>query len=164
MSGMTVNLIATSFSLIVFAALSVWYVYPRLKVQSKPEAFVPLVGIHLFRNIGMMALAPGMAAAEVSTSVYEQMAYGDLISAALALLAIFLIRTQKSMLIVLGGIWVFNVVGFLDVLHAMSLTMEHGLANLPMGPVWLVGVFYVPLIIVSHIMIFYMLLKPNKTH
>lgn len=162
MSGTTVNLIATSFSLMVFTSIAIWYVYPWVKTQEQLSAFVPLIGIHLFRNVGMMALAPGMAASEVSISIYEQMAYGDLISAALALIAIFIIRNQKSMIVALGAIWVFNIFGFLDVLHAMNLAMGNGLADLPMGATWLVGVFYVPMLIVSHIMIFYMLRKRNK--
>lgn len=162
MNGVTVNLMATSFSLIVFGLLAIWYVYPWIKKQARPQAFVPLIGVHLFRNIGLMALAPGMAVPEVSISIYEQMAYGDFISAILALIAIFLIRSQKSMAIALGAIWIFNIFGFADVLHAMNLAIEHGLANLPMGPTWLVGVFYVPLLIVSHLMIFFMLLKRNS--
>ena len=160
MDGTTVNLIATAFSLITFIFLAIWVAYPKLKTKSKPSLFIPLIGVHLFRNVGMMALAPGMSSPEVPLSVYQQMAFGDLITAVLALITIIIIHSQKVMSsIVVLSVWIFNLFGFLDALHAMKLAMENELANLPMGPMWYVGVFYVPLLIVSHMMIFYFLLK-----
>lgn len=73
-------------------------------------------------------------------------------SALLALLSLVALRRGSSLALPL--VWVFNVVGTLDLLNAL----RHANAIPTLGATWYIPTFFVPLLLVTHVMIFARLL------
>jgi len=84
-------------------------------------------------------------------------AYGDLISAVLALLALGALRTGRTGALVL--VWIFNIVGTVDLVLALS----HADAVPLIGAAWYIPTFWVPLLLVTHVMIFVRLIKKESS-
>ena len=80
-------------------------------------------------------------------------AYGDLAASVLASLALIALRTGWAGAMAL--VWVFNVVGTVDLLNALRRAdaVPH------LGAAWFIPTLFVPLLLVTHFMIFVRLLK-----
>ena len=74
-------------------------------------------------------------------------------SGVLALLGLIALRTGRAGALVL--IWLFNVVGTVDLLNAL----RHVNVAPNFGAAWYIPTFLVPLLLVTHFMIFVRLLK-----
>ena len=141
-------------SLLVFALLAKWLLAPWLARQTRREALFWLTLPHAFRYIGMVFLVPGVVAQPLPSDFANPAAYGDLLTSVLALLVLVALRTGwKGALAV---VWLFNVVGTVDLLNAL----RHLDVVPNFGAVWYIPTFYVPLLLVTHFMIFVRLLKP----
>ena len=102
----------------------------------------------------MVFLVPGIAAQALPDSFAIPAAYGDLISALLALLALIALRTGRTSALVL--VWIFNIVGTVDLIYALS---SGGDAVPDLGATWYIPTFVVPLLLVTHFMIFVRLIR-----
>jgi hypothetical protein len=89
-------------------------------------------------------------------------AYGDLLAMILALLSLIAIRSHWRAAMSL--IWSFNVVGMLDLLEALYNGIASQIYNFNMYTFWLVPTFIVPALLVTHIMMFIMLLRRPREH
>src|SRR5262249_26045621 len=84
-------------------------------------------------------------------------AYGDLISAVLALIAAFFLRYRVPGAIAIA--WLVNILTALDWLHASYLAVSNHLPTYNLGGNWYIVAYYVPAIGVAHVMIFARLLQ-----
>ena len=84
-------------------------------------------------------------------------AYGDLIAALLALLALSGLRTK------LGGIlvWAFSIWGSADLLYAFYEGNQGGLQVGRLGAAYFIVTFAVPLLLITHGLIFRLLLRDD---
>lgn len=148
-----------TLSLIVFSCIAIWYVYPALKHKQWSKALVPLLLVHVFRYGPLTLLMPGQISSEAPVEVAQTIAYGDLVSGVLALAAAIMvwhsITGAKSM------VWLFTIIGFGDLILASVKGIGAGLLDLPMGFNLYILNFYVPMLIVTHIMIILFLMKRN---
>ena len=153
MDMLAIFLLQLALSLVVFGSLARLFLTPWLQKQSRHQALFWLVLPHAFRYIGMVFLVPGVVAPTLPSSFAIPAAYGDLASSVLALLAIIALRTGWAGAITL--VWVFNVVGAADLLNALRRAdaVPH------LGAAWFIPTLFVPLLLVSHFMIFVRLLK-----
>jgi hypothetical protein len=104
----------------------------------------------------MVFLVPGIAAQPLPDSFAIPAAYGDLISALLALLVLIALRADWARALVL--VWIFNIVGSVDLLYALS----HADAVPDLGATWYIPTFLVPLLLVTHFMIFVRLIRKES--
>ncbi len=141
-------------SLLVIALLAKWVLAPWLASQSQREALFWLTLPHAFRHIGMVFLVPGVLAQPLPDDFAIPAAYGDLLAGVLALLALVLLRGGSKGAI--GAVWLFNVVGTVDLLNAL----RHVDVAPNFGAAWYIPTFIVPLLLVTHFMIFVRLFKP----
>ncbi len=155
MSPQAIFVLQFVLSLLVFALLAKWLLAPWLAHQTRREALFWLTLPHAFRYIGLVFLVPGVVAQPLPSDFANPAAYGDLLTSILALLALVALRTSwKGALAV---VWLFNVVGTVDLLNAL----RH-LDIVPnLGAAWYIPTFFVPLLLVTHVMIFVRLLKPT---
>lgn len=149
----------TTLSFLVYVMLAAWYVAPRLTALPLEAALMPLVWVHAFRHVGLTILAPGAADPGIPIALPTMIAYGDLASGMLALIALFALRWKLAGAIAL--VWVFNVVGVADLASATVQGIRHQVFTYPLGVNWLIVTFYVPALWVSSFMIFHRLLKPR---
>ena len=149
MNILTVNLLLSTFVFWVAARI---YVLPKLR----PEVvLVPILLLHSFRHLGLMFLAPGAVYPGIPAQFAYPAAFGDLLTAALAMTAI-LTGTPRAL------VWTFNVVGTLDLLAAITLATIYGAPDF-MGPAYWIPAFWVPALLVTHYLTFLLLTNNEKT-
>ena len=138
------------FSLTVYTLLARWFVSPRLAGWPPEDALVPLLVPHAFRHVGLLFLVPGVVAEPLPGAFSAPAAYGDLLSAALALLSIVSLRRRWRFALPLVG--VFSAVGTFDLFYALGTGFSVG-AQLSMGAAWIIPTFVVPALLVTHGMV-----------
>ena len=153
---LTVNL---AFSTLVLAIAARIYVMPLLRERSARTVLVPILLLHAFRHLGLMFLSPGATYAGIPMEFARPAAYGDLTAALLALLALAAVLRESPLARPL--LWVFNVEGSLDLAHAIYLANVHDAFNF-MGPAYWIPSFWVPALLVTHYIVFVILLRPWK--
>jgi hypothetical protein len=108
------------FGIIVAFGLAAWgvvawnYMWPALRERPILENLKPILLLHAFRYLGLAFLLPGVVSSELPAAFAQPAAYGDLITAILALLALASLRTRYGILVS----WVFNTFGTADLLFA----------------------------------------------
>ena len=140
-------------SLLVIGLLARWILAPWLATQSQREALFWLTLPHAFRHMGMVFLVPGVVAQPLPGDFAIPAAYGDLATGLLALLALIVLRTGWVGALVL--VWVFNIIGTVDLLNGL----RHVDVAPSFGAAWYIPTVFVPLLLVTHFMIFHRLLK-----
>ena len=140
-------------SIVVWSLLARWLLSPWLEKKSRHEALFWLTLPHAFRHVGMVFLVPGVVAQPLPESFANPAAYGDLLTGVLALLALIALRTSWTGAVVL--VWLFNTVGTVDLLNAL----RHVDVAPDFGAAWYIPTFLVPLLLVTHFMIFARLLR-----
>ncbi len=140
-------------SLVVWGVIAKSLLAPWLEKKSPHEALFWLTLPHAFRHIGMVFLVPGVVAQPLPEAFANPAAYGDLVTGVLALLALIALRTGWRGTLAL--VWVFNIVGTVDLLNAL----RHANAVPDLGAAWYIPTFFVPALLVTHFMIYTRLLR-----
>jgi hypothetical protein len=148
------------FALTAYSLVAAWYVVPRLAGRPLREALPPLILPHLVRPVSLWLLAPGVIVRPTLPSAFaEGTAYGDLVAALLALVAVVLVRTARPGAV--AAAWIFNTVGLLDALRNVVVGVRTG-APAEMGAAVLVPAYGVPLLLVTHALVFKVLLDHRR--
>jgi hypothetical protein len=143
--------------LVAFGLTAHWYVMPWLQSVSRKRALTPLLLLHSFRYIGLAFLIPGVTAPALDAGFANPAAYGDLLAAVLALVALIAVRLDGSVATPL--LWVFNIEGTLDLLNALFQGVQRvGVGEL--GATYFIPTVAVPALLVSHAMMFVVLVRP----
>jgi len=144
-------------SVVVFGLVAAWYVWPALARLPRNSALVPLLFVHVFRYVGMTLLVTGMVDSKLPAGFLFSAAYGDLLEAALALASILALRSHWRAAIPL--VWVANTWGFADLLNGVRGVVQLNVPSFDLGTCWYIYTFYAPVVIVSHVLIFGILLR-----
>ena len=161
MSPTTLFGVQFTFSTVLFAIVAKWYVSPALRRLPVSAALVPLFLVHALRYLPSSAFAPGQVDPRVPMDAMAAIAYGDLGSAILALIAASFLRYEWAGAI--GVAWIVNIATGADWLYAGFIAASRQLVTYPMGGNWYIINYYVPLIGVIHVVIFARLLKPTPS-
>lgn len=140
-------------SLIVYALIAKWFVTPWLAGKPINQALILLIFPHALRHVGLTFFVPGVVAEPLPSFFANTAAYGDLISGLLALLALVALRGGWGLALPL--VWLFSIVGTADLLNAL----RQADAVPDLGATWYIPTFWVPILIVTHVMIFARLLR-----
>jgi hypothetical protein len=145
-------------SFIAFGIVTKVYIWPRLRVMRREDALIPLVIPHTFRFVGLSFLIPGVVSPSLSSAFAVPVAYGDLVAAILAGIATLALSARAFWAIPI--VWVFNVWGTIDLLHAIY----QGQIGVRIDPGSLGAAFYIPTVVVpallvTHGLIFRLLLR-----
>jgi hypothetical protein len=144
-------------SLVVYSLIARWYVVPRLAALPLRDALTPLLLLHAFRYLGMVFLVPTVVGTALPAAFAVPAAYGDLLAALLALLAIAALRQAWPLAIPL--VWLFNVEGTLDLVNAFYQGLRN---NVQLGSAYYIPTVAVPALFVTHAMIFAMLIRRTR--
>ena len=109
--------ISAAFGLAAWGAVAWHYIWPELRVRPSPQNLKPILLLHGFRFLGLAFVVPGVVSSELPTTFAQPVAYGDLITAILALLALATLGTRTGTALT----WVFNIFGTADLLIAFYL-------------------------------------------
>lgn len=135
-------------SVVVFALIARWYVSPWLAEKGAYAALAILVIPHAFRHLGLLFLAPPFVGANLDAGFANMAAYGDLAAGLLAIAALLALRAE--MRVAIPVVWVFNIVGSVDLVNALSRAQVVS----ELGITLFIPTFIVPVLLVTHAMIF----------
>lgn len=144
------------FSLTIYALIAKWFVSPWLAQKAFDTALILLILPHAFRHVGMAFLVPNLNAGPLPEPFASTAAYGDLAAAVLAIVAIIALRGRWKFKYAV--VWTFNIVGTVDFANALS----RGEALPHFGPTWFIPALFVPLLLVSHFLIFVRLIARKQ--
>ena len=148
--------LSLTMSLISFSLVARWYALPWMLSVSLKTALTPILLFHSFRHIGMSFLLPGVTAEVLDSGFADPAAYGDLLAAALALLALLALRLEWSA--ATGLVWLFNIIGTLDLLNALF----QGTQRVPpghLGATHFLPAVIVLALLVTHYLVFRLLMR-----
>lgn len=157
MNNVSIFWMQLAVSVVVLGIVAVWYVWPALTRLPRHTALTLLLFVHVPRYVGMTLLVKGMVDPTLPIGFRSSAAYGDLLEAALALASIFALRRNWRFAIAL--VWVTNTWGFADLLNGVRGVLQLNVPSFDLATLWYVYTFYAPLVLVSHLMIFWTLLK-----
>ena len=150
---LTLNLVATT---VVFYVAAKIYVLPRLNRWGPRAVLIPILLLHSLRHLGLMFLTRGATYPGLPSQFAYPAALGDLLTAALAFIALILVL--RNSIRARSMVWVFNIVGTIDLLDAITLATVYDAAPF-MGPAYWIPAFWVPSLLVTHYIVFVILAK-----
>jgi hypothetical protein len=147
--------VSIAFSLIAWGIVTARYLWPELRLRPRVEALRPLLILHSFRFIGLAFLVPGVVSPDLPPAFAHSAAYGDIIAATLALLALISLSSGAGTAIT----WIFNLWGTADLLNAFYQANRTGLLAGQLGATYFIPTLVVPLLLITHALAFRILLK-----
>ena len=144
-----------AFSCIAWGIVAARYIWPELRLRQRSEALRPLLMLHSFRFIGLAFLVPGVVSSDLPPAFAHSAAYGDIIAAILALLALISPRSASGVVIA----WIFSLWGTADLFNAVYQANHAGLTAGQLGSTYFIPTFVVPLLLITHGLGFRILLR-----
>ena len=135
------------------------YLLPRLKLMEQVEAHRAIATLHSFRFFGLVFILPGVVG-HLPVGFGPFAAYWDFATGVLAILALFAVSIRPLFWLFVVA---FNLVGTIDLVLDYYHAVRAGLPAVAgqMGAAYAIPVLYVPLLMITHIVAFYLLLRPQ---
>lgn len=150
--------VTVAFGFLAWGVFAAQYIWPAIRKRERMEGVRPILVLHGFRYIGLAVLVPGVVSPELSTTEFARgLAYGDVAAATLALVALAALRTGWAVALV----WIFNLFGTADLLNAFYQAASLSLPAAPglLGAAYFIPIFGVPLLLVTHVLVFRLLMR-----
>ena len=137
------------------------YVMPRLKSMDLVAAQRAIATLHSFRFFGLVFILPGVVGPNLPAAGFATFAaYWDLATGVLAILALLTVRIRPLFWLFVAA---FNLVGVVDLIldyyHATQVSLP-ALAG-QLGATYAIPIIYVPVLMITHVVAFYLLLRPQ---
>jgi hypothetical protein len=138
------------------------YVWPRLKSIDRVEAQRAIATLHSFRFFGLVFIVPGVVGPNLPADFAVFAAYGDFVTGLLAILALLTVRIRSLFWPLVVA---FNLVGAVDIIVDYYHGNEVGLPALAgeLGATYAIPIIYVPVLMITHVVAFYLLVRPEAT-
>jgi hypothetical protein len=128
--------------------------------MDRVEAQRAIATLHSFRFFGLVFILPGIVSPDLPASFAVFAAYGDFATGILAMLALLTARVRSLFWLFVVA---FNVVGatdlILDYYHAIQADLPAHAGEF--GATYAIPIIYVPLLMITHVAAFYLLLRPQ---
>jgi len=147
--------VSIAFSFIAWGIVTRRYIWPELRLRQRAEALRPLLILHSFRFIGLAFLVSGVVSPDLPSAFAHSAAYGDIIAAILALLALTTLPSASGVAIA----WIFNLWGSADLFNAFYQAYHSGLLAGQLGAAFFLPTLIVPLLLITHGLAFRILLQ-----
>ena len=147
--------VSIAFSLIAWGMVTARYIWPELRLRQRAEALRPLLILHSFRFIGLSMLVPGVVSPDLPPAFAHPAAFGDIIAAILALLSLLLLPRAAGVAVA----WIFNLWGLADLFNAFYQANHAGLLAGQLGAAFFLPTLIVPLLLITHVLVFRILLQ-----
>ena len=147
--------VSIAFSFMAWGIVAARYIWPELRLRQRAEALRPLLVLHSFRFLGLAFLVPGVVSPDLPPAFAHSAAYGDIIAAILAVLALTSLPSAAGVVIA----WIFTLWGSADLLNAFYQANRAGLMPGQLGATYFIPTFAVPLLLITHGLAFRILLQ-----
>lgn len=149
--------ISVAFGFVAWGVVAAEFIWPALRGRPREAALRPLLMLHAFRFEGLAFLVPGVVAPDLPSAFATGAGYGDFITAVLALLTLLLLPGRAGII----AAWICNLWGTADLLNAFFQASHAGLEAGQLGATYFIPTVFVPLLFVTHGLMFRLLLKPQ---
>jgi len=135
------------------------YLLPRLRAMDLVAAQRAIATLHSFRFFGLVFILPGVVG-NLPASFAPFAAYWDFATGVLAILALLMVRIRPLFWLFVVA---FNLVGVVDLILDYYHAVRAGLPAMAgqLGATYAIPVIYVPLLMITHVVAFYLLLRPQ---
>src|ERR1700758_3569812 len=135
------------------------YLLPKLKSMDRVEAHRAIATVHSFRFFGLVFILPGVVG-NLPASFATFAAYWDLATGVLAIFALLTVRIRPLFWLFVVA---FNLVGLVDLILDYYHAVQVGLPALAgqLGVTYAIPIIYVPVLMITHVVAFYWLLRPQ---
>ena len=135
------------------------YLFPKLKMMDRVDAQRAIATLHTFRFFGLVFILPGVVGPNLPVGFATFAAYGDLATGVLAMLALFTVRVRPLFWLFVVA---FNLVGVSDLIVDYYHAIQAGLPAVAgqLGATYVIPIIYVPVLMITHVVAFYLLLRP----
>jgi len=136
------------------------YFWPRLKVMNRPDAHRVIATLHSFRFFGLVFILPGIVGPNLPASFATFAAYADFATGVLAILALATARIRP---LFWSFVVAFNLTGATDIIVDYYHAIQAGVPAMAgqLGATYAIVVLYVPWLMITHAVAFYLLLRPR---
>jgi hypothetical protein len=137
------------------------YILPRLESMDPFAAQRAIATLHSFRFFGLVFILPGVVGPNLPAAGFATFAaYWDLATGVLAILALLTVRIRPLFWLFVVA---FNLVGTIDLILDYYHAVQVGLPALAgqLGATYAIPIIYVPLLMITHVTAFYLLLRPQ---
>jgi hypothetical protein len=119
-----------------------------------------IAALHSFRFFGLVFIVPGVVGRDLPAAFAASAAYGDFATGVLAMLALLTVRVRPLFWLFVIA---FNVVGAADLLTNYYHGVEVGLPELAgeLAATYWIPILYVPALMITHGLAFYLLARPR---
>jgi hypothetical protein len=117
--------------------------------------------LHSFRFFGFVFILPGVVGPNLPVAGFATFAaYWDLATGLLAILALLTVRIRPLFWLFVAA---FNLVGVVDLILDYYHATQVGLPALArqLGATYAIPISYVPVLMITHVITFYLLLRPH---
>lgn len=137
------------------------YFLPKIREIGPLKALRAIALLNAFRYFGLVIILPGVVGAGLPPDFGPDAAFGDLLTALLAMLALLTWRSRPLFLFMTLA---FNAVGVVDLLVDYFHAVRGGLPEVSgqLGAAYWVPVIFVPLLMITHILAFRLLLQVRR--
>jgi hypothetical protein len=134
------------------------YLLPRLRAMEPVAAQRVIATLHSFRFFGLVFILPGVVGADLPARFAGFAAYGDLATGVLAILALLTVRTRPLFWLFVVA---FNLAGVVDLVGDYYNATQLGLPEMAgqLGATYWIPILYVPLLMITHVAAFYLMLS-----
>jgi hypothetical protein len=134
---------------------------PWLKSMDMVAAQRAIATLHSFRFFGLVFILPGVVGPNLPAAGFATFAaYWDLATGVLAILALLTVRIRPLFWLFVVA---FNLVGVVDLILDYYHAVQVGLPAMAgqLGATYAIPILYVPLLMITHVVAFYLLLRPQ---
>jgi hypothetical protein len=135
------------------------YILPWLKSMDLVAAQRAIATLHSFRFFGLVFILPGVIGPNLPAAGFATFAaYWDLATGVLAMLALLTVRIRPLFWLFVAA---FNLVGLVDLILDYYHATRIGLAAVAgqLGATYAIPILYVPVLMITHVTAFYLLLR-----
>lgn len=138
------------------------YGLPWLSSMDRVAAHRAIATLHSFRFFGLVFILPGVVSPDLPAGFAVFAAFGDFATGVLAMLALLTVRIRQ---LFWPFVVAFNLVGTVDLIldyyHAIQVGLPQRAGEL--GATYAIPIIYVPLLMITHFVAFYFLVRPRQT-
>jgi len=136
------------------------YILPWLRSMDRVAAHRAIATLHSFRFFGLVFILPGVVGPNLPASFTTLAAYGDFATGVLAIVALLTVRIRPLFWLFVVA---FNVAGTADIIIDYYHAIRAGLSAMAgqLGSTYAIPIIYVPLLMITHVVAFYWLVRPQ---
>ena len=126
--------------------------------MGRVEAHRAIATLHSFRFFGLVFILPGVVGPNLPAGFATFAAYGDFAAGVLAILALLTVRIRPLFWLFIVA---FNLVGVVDIIVDYYHAIRAGLPAVAgqLGATYAIPIIYVPLLMITHFVAFYWLVR-----